>query len=41
MKNAISRTLEGFEQSYLEARFATPECTLIEPHYMVGKFKFG
>ena len=40
-KNAISRKPEGFEQSLLDSRFATPEHTLKAPHYRVQKFKFG
>ena len=39
-KNVISRKLQGFEQSYLKARFATPESTLTAPCYRVKKFKF-
>ena len=41
LKNAISRAIKGFEQSYLNARFATPECTLKAPHNRVEKLKFG
>ena len=39
-KNVISRKLQGFEQSYLEARFAILESTLSGPKYRVGKFRF-
>ena len=39
-KNVISGKLKGFEQSYLEAKFATPESTLTKPHYIDGNFKF-
>ena len=41
IKNAISRKPKRFEQSYLDARFATPEFTLTAPHYRVEKLKFG
>ena len=41
IKNATSRKPKGFEQSYLDARFATPECTLTVPHDRVEKLKFG
>ena len=39
----ISRKLQEFgefEQSYFEARFATPESTLTAPRYKEGAFKF-
>ena len=39
-KNVISRKLQGFEQSYLEARFAILESTLRGPNYRVGIFRF-
>ena len=39
-KNVISGKLHGFEQSYLETKFTTPESTLAEPHYTYGNFKF-
>ena len=39
-KNVISGKLQKFEQSYLEANFATPESTLTEPHYTDNNFKF-
>ena len=41
IKNAISRKPTRFEQSYLDSRFATPECTLAATHYKVEKIKFG
>ena len=40
MKNVISRKLQGFEQSYLAAKFVIPESTLTEPHYRDGNFEF-
>ena len=40
IKNVISRKLQGFEQSYLEAKIATPESTLTEPHRRDGNIKF-
>ena len=39
-KNVMSGKLQGFEQSYLEAKFTTPESTLKAPHYRDGNFKF-
>ena len=39
--NAISRKPKGFKQSYLDARFSTPECTLTATQYLVENFKFG
>ena len=36
-KNAISRKPKCFEQSYLDSRYATPECTPVAPHYKVEK----
>ena len=39
-KNVISGKLQDFEQSYLEAKFLTPESTLTEPHYRDENFKF-
>ena len=36
----ISRKLQGFEQSYLEARFAIHDSTLTVPNYRVGNFRF-
>ena len=39
-KNVISRKLQGFEQSYLEARFAMLESTLRGPNYRVGNLRF-
>ena len=39
-KNVISRKLQGFEQSYLEARFAIFESNLIGPNNRVGNFRF-
>ena len=38
--NIISRKLQGFEQSNLEARFAIPDSTLTVPNYRVGNFSF-
>ena len=38
-KNIISRKLQGFEQSYLEARFAILDSTLTVPNYRVGNFR--
>ena len=40
-KNAISRKPKEFEQSQLNARFATPEYSLTASHYRIEKFKFG
>ena len=34
-----SRKLQGFERSYLEAKFATPGITLTEPQYRDEKPK--
>ena len=39
-KNVISRKLQGFEQSYLEARFVTPYSIPTGPNYRVGNFRF-
>ena len=39
-KNVISRKLQRFEQSHLEARLATPWSTLTIPNYRVGTSKF-
>ena len=39
-KNVISGKLQGFEQSNWEAKLATPESTLTEPHYRDENFKF-
>ena len=39
-QNVISRKLQGFEQSYLKARFAILESTLNASNYKVGNFKF-
>ena len=39
-KNVISRKLQGFEQLYLEARFAMLESTLRGPNYRVGNLRF-
>ena len=41
IKNAISRKAKNFEQSYLDARFATPASTLTATHISVEIFKFG
>ena len=41
IKNVISRKLQGFEQSYLEAKIATPESTLTEPHHRDGNINFS
>ena len=38
-KNIIARKLQGFEQSYLEARFAILDSTLTVPNYSVGNFR--
>ena len=40
-KNAISRKPKEFEQSHLDARFATPEYTLTAPYYRVEKLKLA
>ena len=40
IKNVISRKIQGFEQSYWETKFATPESTLTKPHYRDDNFKF-
>ena len=40
IKNGISQKLEGFEQSYLEAKIATPERTLTKVHHRDGNIKF-
>ena len=37
----MSRKPKGFKQSYLDARFSTPECTLTATQYKVENFKFG
>ena len=37
----MSRKPEGFEQSFLDTTFVTPECTLTATHYKVDKLKFG
>ena len=39
-KNVKSRKLQGFEQSYLEARFSIFESTLTGPNYRFGNFRF-
>ena len=39
-KNVVSRKLLGFEQSYLEAKIATPKRTLTEPHHRDANIKF-
>ena len=39
-KNVISRKLQEFEQSYLEARLAILDSTLTVPIYGVGNFRF-
>ena len=39
-KNVISRKLQGFEQSYLLARFVTPQSNLTALNYKVDNFKF-
>ena len=39
-KNVVSRKLKGLEQSKLEARFATPESTLIAYNYRFRNSKF-
>ena len=39
-KNIISRKLQGFEQSYFEARFAILDSTLTVPKYRVRNFRF-
>ena len=39
-KNIISRKLQGFEQSYFEARFAILDSTLTVPKYRVANFRF-
>ena len=36
----ISKKKKRFEQSYLEAKLATPGSTLTEPHYKDRYFKF-
>ena len=40
-KHVVSRKLQEFEQSYLEANLATPQSTLTEPHHRDAKLKFG
>ena len=40
MNNAISLKRKEFEQSYLDARFATTEFTLTVTHYKVEKLQF-
>ena len=40
IQNDISRKLPKLEQSYLEAKLATPESTLTAPNYRVRYFKF-
>ena len=39
-KNVISGKLQDFEQSYLEAKFLTPESTLTESRYRDENLKF-
>ena len=39
-KNVASQKLQRFEQSYLDARFATVESTLTGTKYRVGNFRF-
>ena len=39
-KNVTSQKLQRFEQSYLDARFATVESTLTGTKYRVGNFRF-
>ena len=39
-KKVICQKLKRFEQSYLEAIFATPESTLTASNYRVKNFKF-
>ena len=39
-KNIISGKLQGFEQSKWDAKLATFESTLTEPHYRYENFKF-
>ena len=39
-KNVMTRTLQGFEQSYFEVRFATTESALTAHSYRVKDFKF-
>ena len=39
-KNVISGKLQDFEQSFLEAKFITPESILTEPRYRYENFKF-
>ena len=39
IKNVISGKLHDFEQSFLEAKFTTPESTLTEPPYRDNNFK--
>ena len=39
-KNVISGKLKGFELSYFEAKIATPENTLKEPHIEMGTSNF-
>ena len=39
-KNGMSRKLQGFERSFLEARFEIFEITLTGPKYTVGKCRF-
>ena len=35
INNAISRKPNGIEQSYMDSRFATPECTMTQ-HPTIG-----
>ena len=39
--NAVSQKLQGFEQSYLQAKFAIPESILTEPHNRVVNINLG
>ena len=39
-KNVISGKPKGFERSYLEAKFTTPDSTLRKPHYRDGHFLY-
>ena len=40
-KTVVSRKLEALEQSYLEAKLATPESTFTEPHHRDANIKLG
>ena len=40
IKNVVSRKLQRLDQSYLEAKFATPESTMTEHRHSDANMKF-